>query len=114
MTRLTRYNHVLLSAAALLLVLSAFTYHNSVTRAERFERGQKFLSNLNPDEIAKIELAKGEESTVLERTAGGDRFVITSADGYYASNREVNRRAVRVEHSLRECCSVALVDSGAE
>ena len=37
--------------AVLLFVFSVFSYRQSVTRAERFERGQKFLAQLNPDEI---------------------------------------------------------------
>jgi len=76
-------------AALVLLVLSAFTYRESVTRAERFERGQKFLQHLNPDEIAQITVKKGEEETSLRRQ--GDEFVVTSADGYPAANESVNR-----------------------
>jgi len=76
-------------AALVLLVLSAFTYRESVTRAERFERGQKFLQHLNPDEIAQITVKKGEEETNLRRQ--GDEFVVTSADGYPAANESVNR-----------------------
>ncbi|MEM9599299.1 MAG: hypothetical protein AAGD06_33830, partial [Acidobacteriota bacterium] len=91
MKDLSRLNLRILAAAAVLLLLSAFTYRNSVQRAERFERGQSFLSNLNPDEIVKIEIKKGDDTTLLERTDAGDRFVLASADGYYAANGEVNR-----------------------
>ncbi|MEM8929628.1 MAG: DUF4340 domain-containing protein [Acidobacteriota bacterium] len=82
-------NRNLLIAAALLFALSAFTYHSSVTRADRFERGQTFLPNLNPDEIAKITIGQGDEDTVLQRS--GDRFILPSADGYRAKNGAVNR-----------------------
>ncbi len=83
-----KWNKILLLAAAILLVLSAFTYRESVTRAERFERGQKFLANLNPDEIAKIHIAKGGETTLLERS--GERFLVRSAEGYPAKNEAIN------------------------
>lgn len=82
-------NHVLGIAAAVLLVLSGWTYHDSVTRAERFERGQKFLPNLNPDEVIHIEISKGEEQVHLRRQ--GPQFVVADADGYPASNESVNR-----------------------
>ncbi len=76
-------------AALVLLVLSAFTYRESVTRAERFERGQKFLQNLNPDEIAEIIVKKGDEETLLRRQ--GEELVVVSANGYPAANDSVNR-----------------------
>ncbi|MCG8454782.1 MAG: DUF4340 domain-containing protein [Holophagales bacterium] len=84
-------NRNLAIAFVALVLLSAASYHNSVQRAERFERGQKFLPNLNPDEIVRIEIAKGAEETVLRRTADGDRFVLPSEDGYRADNASVNR-----------------------
>ncbi len=84
-----KINQFLGLAAAVLLILSGWTYRESVTRAERFERGQKFLPNLNPDEIAEIVVKKGEEETQLERQ--GDEFVIVNADGYPAKNESVNR-----------------------
>lgn len=82
-------NHVLAGATVVLLVLSGWTYHESVTRAERFERGQKLLPNLNPDEIAEIVVKKGDDETHLRRQ--GDEFVIVNADGYPAANDSVNR-----------------------
>ena len=45
-------NRKLLFAVAILFLLSALTYRQSVGRADRFQRGQVFLSNLNPDEVA--------------------------------------------------------------
>lgn len=86
-----RINQILLIAAVVLFALSAFTYYESVTRAERFERGQAFLPNLNPDSIAEITVRQGEEETVLRRSSDGERFVIPSADGYRAKNSAVNR-----------------------
>ncbi len=82
-------NTILAVVAAVLLILSAFTYVESVQQAERFERGQKFLSNLNPDEIAEILITKGEETTHLRRS--GAEFVVVGAHGYPAKNEAVNR-----------------------
>ncbi|MDA8018380.1 MAG: DUF4340 domain-containing protein [Thermoanaerobaculia bacterium] len=88
-------NRVLLVAAILLLALSAFTFRSSVQRADRFERGQKFLPTLDLDSVAEIVLREGSEGgtkeVVLRRTAEGDRFVVQSAHGYRADNSEVNR-----------------------
>ncbi len=82
-------NRNLFIATLVLLVLSALAYRQSVTRAERFERGQKFLQNLNPDEIATISVKKGEEETLLRRQ--DDEFTVVSANGYPAANDSVNR-----------------------
>lgn len=82
-------NRVLMVAAAALFLLSFLSYRESVNRAERFERGQKFLSNLNPDEIANIFLSKDGETTELRRQ--GDAFTVASAHGYPAANDSVNR-----------------------
>lgn len=82
-------NRLLAVAAAALFLLSALSYHESVSRAERFERGQKFLPNLNPDEIARITIRKGETETVLNRR--DDSFAVASENGYPADNAEVNR-----------------------
>lgn len=86
---MSRINRNLLIAAGVLLVLSALTYRQSVTRAERFQRGQIFLANLNPDEIDKIELSQGEEKVTLVR--GSDGFTVAEKQGYPASNSAVNR-----------------------
>ena len=82
-------NTILAVVAAVLLILSVFTYVESVQKAERFERGQKFLPNLNPDEIAEILITKGEETTHLRRTS--DEFRVVGAHGYPAKNESVNR-----------------------
>ncbi len=87
----TILNRNLLIAAVVLLALSAFSYHNSIQRAERFERGQKFLPNLNPDDIAQVVIKKGETETRLKRSADGERFLIPSENGYRAQNSAVNR-----------------------
>lgn len=84
-----KVNTILAVIAAALFLISAFSYRNSVQRAERFERGQKFLSNLNPDEIDEIDIAKGGETTQLERQ--GDEFVVVGEGGYPAKNDAVNR-----------------------
>ena len=82
-------NQLLILAAVVLFALSAFTYRNSLQRAERFERGQKFLHNLNPDDIAAISVTKGDDKVQLRRA--DDKFVVTSANGYPAKNESVNR-----------------------
>ena len=82
-------NRILAVAAAALFLLSALSYHESVSRAERFERGQKFLPKLNPDEIARVTIQKGQGETVLTRRV--DAFEVTSENGYPADNAEVNR-----------------------
>ena len=82
-------NKVLAVVALALFALSAFAYHDSQQRAERFERGQKFLPHLNPDEIAEVTIKKGEEETNLRRD--GDHFVVVDANGYPAKNESVNR-----------------------
>jgi len=76
-------------AAVCLLALSAFSYYNSVTRAERFERGQKFLTQLNPDNIATIAITKGETSVTLRK--GEEAFSVVEKDNYPAKNESVNR-----------------------
>lgn len=86
---MSKLNQILAVVVAVLFAVSILTYWNSVTRAERFERGQKFLPNLNPDEVAKITVTKGEESVTLERE--GDRYTIAEAHGYLAKNEAVNR-----------------------
>lgn len=88
---MTKTNQKLFIAALALLVLSAWSYQHSIKRAERFERGQKFLPNLNPDEITRVEIKKGDEETVLRRAQDGESFEIPSAGGYKAKNNPVNR-----------------------
>jgi hypothetical protein len=82
-------NTILAVVAAVLFILSVVTYVHSVGRAERFERGQKFLPNLNPDEIAEILITRGETTTHLRRS--GEEFVVVGANGYPAKNDAVNR-----------------------
>ncbi len=82
-------NQRLAAAAVVLLAISVFSYWNSVSRAERFEVGQKFLPNLNPDEIAQIEVIQGEEQVTLTRE--GDRYVVEEVHEYRARNESVNR-----------------------
>lgn len=93
-TKTQKTNQIMLATAVLMLVLSAFTYRSSITRADRFERGQKFLPTLDVDAVAEIVMREGgtdRTEVVLRRTAAGDRFVVQSADGYRADNAEVNR-----------------------
>ncbi len=84
-----KINKILLVTALALCALSVFSYTESVRRAERFERGQKFLQNLNPDSIIEILIAKGDEATHLKRE--DDRFLIVDAGNYPAKNEAVNR-----------------------
>lgn len=84
-----KINTVLAVLVAVLFLTSAFAYHRSEQRGERFERGQRFLPNLNPDRIAEITLEKGETTTRLRRV--DDRFLVASAGDYPAKTEEVNR-----------------------
>ncbi len=86
---MSRLNQRLAAAAAVLLALSIFSYWNSVSRAERFERGQKFLPNLNPDDIAQVEILQGAEQVTLSRQ--GDSYVVEESHDYRARNEGVNR-----------------------
>ena len=86
---MNKTNRNLLVAVAVLFLLSALTYRQSVGRADRFQRGQLFLSNLNPDEIATIEISKGDETVNLRRQ--GDRFTTVEKQDYPASNASVNK-----------------------
>jgi len=81
-------NRNLLLAVLALFLLSALTYRQSVGRADRFQRGQMFLSNLNPDEVVTIAVTKGEESVTLKRQ--GEGFTVVEKQGYPASNSSVN------------------------
>jgi hypothetical protein len=84
-----RNNVRLLAAAAVLAALSGFTYWNSVARADRFERGQKLLPNLDPDQVAEVTLRTAEETLTLQRS--GESFLVKEAHNYRASNSAVNR-----------------------
>ena len=86
---MSRLNRNLIIAVAVLLAISVLTYRQSVSRADRFQRGQLFLANLNPDEIARVELVQGEDRVTLARQ--GDGFVVVEKEGYPASNSSVNR-----------------------
>jgi hypothetical protein len=84
-----KINRNLAVIALVLLVLSIWAYRSSVVSSERFERGQTFLPNLNPDEIASIEIAKGDDRVALKR--GEEEFKVTTTHGYPAKNEAVNR-----------------------
>ena len=85
-----KINQILIAVCAALFALSVFSYTESVRRAERFERGQKFLQNLNPDSVAEIVISKGDDEGAHLRREG-DRFSVVDADGYPAKNESVNR-----------------------
>ena len=86
---MSQLNQRLVAAVVALLALSVFSYWNSVSRAERFESGQKFLPNLNPDEIAAVEILQGDEEVTLSRQ--GDVYVVEEVHDYRARNEGVNR-----------------------
>lgn len=86
---MTRLNRNLVVITAVLFVVSVLTYRQSVTRADRFQRGQIFLANLNPDEIHQIRLIQGSDQVTLQRQ--GDTFTVVEKEGYPASNSSVNR-----------------------
>ncbi|MCY3968685.1 MAG: DUF4340 domain-containing protein [Acidobacteria bacterium] len=86
---MSQLNQRLVAAAAALLALSVFSYWNSVSRADRFESGQKFLPNLNPDEIVAVEILQGDEQVTLSRQ--DDFYVVEEVHDYRARNEGVNR-----------------------
>jgi len=86
---MSKVNRNLLLAVAALFLLSFLTYLQSVGRADRFQRGQLFLANLNPDDVATITVSKGEERVTLRRQA--DRFLVAEKRDYPASNSSVNK-----------------------
>jgi hypothetical protein len=74
---------------AVLFLLSLLTYRADIGRADRFERGQRFLANLNQDEIVDILITRDDQTTHLRR--GSDLFSVVSADGYPARTEAVGR-----------------------
>ena len=88
MTNMTN-NKTLGILAAVLFLLSLLTYRADIGRADRFERGQRFLANLNQDEIVDILITRDDQTTHLRR--GGDQFSVVSADGYPAKTEAVGR-----------------------
>lgn len=82
-------NQKLLIAAIALMALSVFSYYRSIARADRFERGQKFLTQLNSDNINTIEIQKDGDVVTLKR--GEENFSITERFNYPAKNDAVNR-----------------------
>lgn len=86
---MSKTNRNLLLVVAALFLLSALTYRQSVGRADRFQRGQLFLANLNPDDVVTLSVTKGEDSVTLRRQ--GERFLVAEKQDYPASNSSVNR-----------------------
>jgi len=82
-------NSLLGIIAVVLLALSLLSYKVSTTRAERFERGQKFLPQLNPDNIHEIDITKSGDTVTLRR--GEDQFVVATKNNYPAKNEAINR-----------------------
>ncbi|MGB5160887.1 MAG: DUF4340 domain-containing protein [Thermoanaerobaculia bacterium] len=89
MNTVSKTNRKLTILAVVLMALSLWAYRESVNRTDRFQRGQVFLSNLNPDEIARVEIRQADESVTLERQ--GETFRVVEEQGYPASNAAVNR-----------------------
>jgi hypothetical protein len=86
---MSKLNRNLLLVVAVLFLVSALTYRQSVSRADRFQRGQLFLANLNPDDVALMTVTKGDETVTLRRQ--GDRFLVAEKQNYPASNTSVNK-----------------------
>jgi hypothetical protein len=86
---MSKVNRNLLLVVAVLFLLSALTYRQTIGRADRFQRGQLFLANLNPDDIGSISVAKTGEKVTLYRQ--GERFLVAEKQDYPASNSSVNK-----------------------
>ena len=84
-----KLNRNLAIVALLLLAASIWAYQSSLGRSDRFERGQRLLPNLNPDDVAEISITRGQESVTLTR--GDDGFTVADVHGYPATNQSVNR-----------------------
>jgi hypothetical protein len=84
-----KLNRNLLITAVVLFLISIVSYQAGVRRSDRFERGQLLLPNLNPDDVAQIVIAKGDETVTLDR--GDDGFTVAEVHGYPATNESVNR-----------------------
>lgn len=82
-------NMKLALAVGVVFLLSVFSYWNDARLAERFERGQKLLPNLDPDGVAEIQIKKGDESVTLKRQ--DENFLVEEKHGYEAKNEAVNR-----------------------
>jgi hypothetical protein len=76
-------------AAVLLLAASVWVYADSVSRADRFQRGRKLLPNLLVDEVSTISVTEKGKTTTLER--GQDGFTVAEVHDYPAKNEAVNR-----------------------
>lgn len=74
---------------AVLFILSILSYWQTTREGERFTKGQKFLPNLNPDEIHEIVINKAGEVTQLKKLE--DAYVVASVHDYPAKNESVNR-----------------------
>ena len=82
-----------------LLAASLWAYSDSVSRGDRFARGQTLLHNLNLDEVAAIVIADGDDTMSLQR--GEDGFTIAENHDYPARNDAINR-------FLRDLLDIAL------
>ena len=82
-------NATLAALAVVLLAGSVWAYTSSVSEGDRFQRGQRLLPNLIPDEVATITIAKGDDVTTLQKR--GDAFTVSEVHDYPARNESVNR-----------------------
>ena len=82
-------NPTLAALAVVLLAGSVWSYTSSAARGDRFQRGQRLLPNLIPDEVATITIATGDEMTTLQKR--GDEFSVSEVHDYPARNESVNR-----------------------
>ena len=82
-------NPTLAALAVVLLAGSVWAYTSSASRGDRFQRGQRLLPNLIPDEVATITIATGDEMTTLQKR--GDEFSVSEVHDYPARNESVNR-----------------------
>jgi len=84
-----KLNRNLAIVALVLLIASVWTYRSGISRADRFQRGQRLLANLNPDDVTEIAITRGDQSVTLKR--GDDGFTVADAHDYPATNQAVNR-----------------------
>ena len=74
-------NAKLAALAVVLFAGSVWAYTSSTSQGDRFQRGQRFLPNLIPDDVATITIAKGDEVTTLQKQ--GEEFSVSEVHDYW-------------------------------
>jgi parvulin-like peptidyl-prolyl isomerase len=107
--------------AAILVVLSAWVGSQKPTVEFEFQAGQLLVDNIDPAQIATIEIAHGEDAVTMKRAGKG--FLLASMRNYPASTKEVNnliravlgiRCAAQISEDAETHAELKVADGGAE